>query len=310
MFHSKLSPRFKSFLCSCIKILSKLEMSHSLMKGGLNPYYDNYGSETMTKLDDYTGNISALLSSLEEKNLNADEVHLIKLTTSSLLGMFEDNQSIAQSELEDILKSIKAGSLSVNQIKNMKSDNEKSEYALRTALKVQSLLDKQFESMAMLVEAVESGGQVNVEDINGMFKEMNVLMNSVNSITKVMTMEGDKVEAVIQETEAKLVSEIAQVTNLHETAVNHGVHVGHSKVNKFIAHAEHNESQKDNAQSPHGALSRITPRHIDAVEEEEGVIHKNNISKKLSAVPHKHTSSHKQHHSNPGISPSTSSAQQ
>lgn len=286
-------------------------MSKSLMKGGINPYYDNYGAETMTKLDDYTGNISALLNSLEEKGIDPEEVHLIKLTTSSLLDMFEDNQNITQSELEGILRSIKNGTLSVKQIKNMKVDHEKSEYALRIGLQVQSLLDKQFESMAMLVQAVESGGVVNAEDINGMFKEMNVLMNSVNSLTKVMKTDGEKVGAVIEETEAALVSDIAKVTSLHESVVNHGVH--HSKVHKYNPRDEkHEDGLPVEVAQQRAGHNRITPRQEAIEEEATGITHKNMSSKKsttTTTATHKNFSQPK-HYSTPGMSPSSHSGVQ
>ena len=89
----------------------------------------------------------------------------------------------------------------------MINDHKKSEYALKTALAVKDILDKQFDTLIDLVDAAETGEGVDKKAVDGLFKEMSLAMESVNAIEKVMTLPAKEVTATIDKVETRLQSQ-------------------------------------------------------------------------------------------------------
>lgn len=146
----------------------------------------SFGSETITALGDHQSHIAKLLAELEEKKIDPHEVRMIKSATDSLMDQFEEHHIELQHEINQVLESFRLGLMTPEQLANILADHKKTEYALRAAEHLKTHLDTQYELLVDLIDTVESGSALDRTAVDSMLTGMNIMMDSVNSISKVM----------------------------------------------------------------------------------------------------------------------------
>jgi len=168
--------------------------------------------------------ILELIGNLEEKKIDDAAVIELKEKVDRLFGETFKDMTTLQHDLKDILISFKSGRLTTDQFERMiMSEAERSGFLVAMADKLNQKLERLFEMMTTIIDAIEGGDEVADTKISTLFLDMSNVMESVRSISKVITSPSQAVSSSImkltidlKKSDEKYHKEIEQINIIEE----------------------------------------------------------------------------------------------
>jgi hypothetical protein len=152
-------------------------------------------------------NINHLLSELESNHLqNANrEMAYVQANITDLMGKFQDSQTDLRGDLMDVLESFQKGTMSTEELGALlQGEKERGSLSIKLVEEIQSNLEDVIAFVAHFVHDVEQGKPLPKQSFKSLFQELDIVSDSVNSISKVVRTPNRKV----REIKAKIGSEV------------------------------------------------------------------------------------------------------
>ena len=209
-------------------------------------------STTFNDMNEAQAHMLELIDNLEDKQIDDNQVKELKEKVDELFGESFKDMTLIQSDLKEILISYKSGRLTSDQFERMIiSEAERSGFLVAMAEKLHLKLEKLFDMMATIIDAIECGDEISDTRISSLFLDMNNVMDSVKSISKVITTPSQSVSSSImkltldlQKSDEKYNKEIEQITIIEEKKAS-------LESKSFHEHKENNKEHIENNNKYH-----------------------------------------------------------
>jgi hypothetical protein len=152
-------------------------------------------------------NINHLLSELEQNHTqNANrEMAYVQANITDLMGKFQDSQQDLRGDLMDVLESFQKGTMSADELAALlQGEKERGSLSIKLVEEIQSNLEDVIQFVAHFVHDVEQGKPLPKQSFKSLFQELDIVSDSVNTISKVVRTPSRKV----REMRAKIGSEV------------------------------------------------------------------------------------------------------
>ena len=156
-------------------------------------------NNTFNDMDEAQGHILELIGNLEDKGKIDDAtIRDLKEKVDYLFGETFKDMTTIQHDLKDVLISFKSGRLTSDQFERLiMSEAERSGFLAAMAEKLNEKLESLFEMMATIIDAIEGGDEISDTKISSLFLDMGNVMDSVRSLSKVITTPSQAVSSSI-----------------------------------------------------------------------------------------------------------------
>lgn len=141
-------------------------------------------------------NINHLLSELESHHLNNSnrEIAYVQANITDLMGKFQDSQTDLRGDLMDVLESFQKGTMSADELQSLlQGEKERGSLSLKLVEEIQSNLEDVIAFVAHFVHDVEQGKPLPKQSFKSLFQELDLVSDTVNSISKVVRTPSRKV---------------------------------------------------------------------------------------------------------------------
>jgi hypothetical protein len=152
-------------------------------------------------------NINHLLSELEQHHAQNGnrEMAYVQANITDLMGKFQDSQHDLRGDLMDVLESFQKGTMSADELAALlQGEKERGSLSIKLVEEIQSNLEDVIQFVAHFVHDVEQGKPLPKQSFKSLFQELDLVSDSVNSMSKVVRTPSRKV----REMRAKIGSEV------------------------------------------------------------------------------------------------------
>lgn len=172
---------------------------------------ENYeeSHELSSKAEQAQNRILNLIATLEDDDVNhAGEFQTLKDNIDNLMGNYFDGHLDLETAMHSIIDSFKQGLISQTQLESMlRADNERSGIILKVANALKQQLNSLFVSFGGILEKKQSNEQLDISDLDSFREGMTKVLQSVDSISRVVTVPVNKLTIEAKDIEEKVNAE-------------------------------------------------------------------------------------------------------
>lgn len=168
---------------------------------------DNTPEKTRQKnLETSFERVSNLLADLDDREVNnLEQVNFLRGSVDDLLTQFSDNHTDLLMDLTSILDSFKMGIMTPDQLEAMiRAEQDRSTFILKMASMIKAHIEYLFQNIQRVLEFAENGTPLPIGSISSMAAEMNLVLDSVDSIHRIINTPGKRLTTTITEVEKDL----------------------------------------------------------------------------------------------------------
>lgn len=146
-----------------------------------------------TKLNYTFDRISTLMADLEEKEMSKSEVDFLKASVDDLMTQSSEHRIHMYADLSTILESIKNGLMTPEQLENLiRTEHDRSKFILHAASVIKQHLVFISDNFQKLIPVPDSNVAVTEGSVKAHVTELNLIMDQVETITKVVSTPANK----------------------------------------------------------------------------------------------------------------------
>ena len=173
--------------------------------------------------------IQQLLAKLEGTNTDAQKEELLAMKDSMdfLMGVYFEQHLDLDSEMNGLLDNLRRGLATQEELESMlKADQSRSGFVLKMAGSLKIQLENVFELFGSVLDSVYKGGAFPIDAVNHLYSDMNIVMDSVDFISKVVSTPAKTLSSTLDQVENDLRTQVEIVLSRSHSYNSLNNHVG------------------------------------------------------------------------------------